>query len=461
MNENKENKNNKRFLIRMKIEGVGMIMKGNIVFKHITKCVLILAVLIACFTLDGNKVYAKDMKEVKIEKLNVKVYKGTVKNNMALKNMSYDIYYYDTNKNKKYALKKGQTDKNGTIKVKIKVPKNVKYVYINYKTSNDKVGKVVSILGKEHSFVYSLKLSGGKINLEPVIQFSKTDANYNDFVYNVVNTFDIYNQIYDKLDSDIKLTKKVLDKNGIKTKQKSYKLPKVNLMYDYRYTKSGGLFTKVGGKGLGDLKPNERYIKIGYKNSTKDFSQSKVNDNIWVNLSHEWNHALMFNSGAKMLGGGYDSHSSYNENLNTVWKEGWALFQANRTTWGYNHNVRLDYDVQKTRRNILYGKPTNVTAMNVLRDIYDYTGKHEPNETFDIGLNISPKFDVQYKGTSREKLASGLMFISMYDSKASTLEEYLKYLRDESGMIKDKNKFKEVLVVNGLTNNLKFKYYNK
>ena len=42
----------------------------------------------------------------------------------------------------------------------------------------------------------------------------------------------------------------------------------------------------------------------------------------------------------------YKTHLSYNNNQNVSYKEGWALFQANRSTWGYNMNTKLDTTVQ-------------------------------------------------------------------------------------------------------------------
>ena len=70
-----------------------------------------------------------------------------------------------------------------------------------------------------------------------------------------------------------------------------------------------------------------------------------------------------------MTGYGYKTHSSYNKVPQVSYKEGWGLFHANRFTWKYNMNIRLDDDVQNKDRQLLYGKSTNRTAYSVFRDI--------------------------------------------------------------------------------------------
>ena len=52
-------------------------------------------------------------------------------------------------------------------------------------------------------------------------------------------------------------------------------------------------------------------------------------------------------------------------------KEGWALFQANRSTWGYNMNTKLDTTVQTSKNHKFGNKQNFATVYNVLRDFYD------------------------------------------------------------------------------------------
>lgn len=156
-----------------------------------------------------------------------------------------------------------------------------------------------------------------------------------------------------------------------------------------------------------------------------------------------------------MDGGGYSSHSGYNNNIKTSYKEGWALFQANRYPYGYDRNWHLDNSMQTSetgdsagKLEKCYGKSTNWTVNSVLRDIYDMDSPREPEDQYDIAKDWKPDV-VSGDQEFRKKLSTGLMFIAMVNSKATTLEEYVTYMK-ENEFVKDKIRFDIIMVLNGV-----------
>ena len=157
----------------------------------------------------------------------------------------------------------------------------------------------------------------------------------------------------------------------------------------------------------------------------------------------------------------YKTHLSYNNNQNVSYKEGWALFQANRSTWGYNMNTKLDTTVQTSNfknhkfgnKQKLFGKSTNATVYNVLRDFYDLENIEEgKNDQYNIAEDVFNNHS--YTNKQKEQLSNGLLFLAMFNSKATTLEKLIFYL--DKNFVNDKTSFKNVLKINGLNENGQF-----
>ncbi|ULG73999.1 hypothetical protein [Macrococcus brunensis] len=98
-------------------------------------------------------------------------------------------------------------------------------------------------------------------------------------------------------------------------------------------------------------------------------------------------------------------------------------------------NWALDVSVQRSQLNYrygnyekLYGKSTNLTVFHVLRDIYDPNNKIESSQDpYDI---VNDVFEgKKYSDSEKENLANGLTYIAMRESKATTLEEYIKFMQ--------------------------------
>ena len=59
-----------------------------------------------------------------------------------------------------------------------------------------------------------------------------------------------------------------------------------------------------------------------------------------------------------------------------------------------------------------------------------------------------------YTNKQKEQLSNGLLFLAMFNSKATTLEKLIFYL--DKNFVNDKTSFKNVLKINGLNENGQF-----
>lgn len=234
------------------------------------------------------------------------------------------------------------------------------------------------------------------------------------------------------------------------------------------YNEKGGAFFKSNSEGIGVIKKGTPYIHVPHPESLSAKTRAEQKENLNANLSHEWAHWTMYQALGSLDSDDYSSHSGYNTNVKTSYKEGWALFHANRYPYGYHWNWRLDnsmqtsetIDIKNGRLEKCYGKSTNWTLNSVLRDIYDKEAKDknlkelEPEDQYDIAKDWKPDVvsgDQEY----RKKLSTGLMFIAMVNNKATTLEEYVTYMK-ENEIVKDNIRFDILLTLNGLEYNGRF-----
>jgi len=186
---------------------------------------------------------------------------------------------------------------------------------------------------------------------------------------------------------------------------------------------------------------------------------------IWlINLSHEWSHWIMYSAlnGFNTGGGHYNDRYSVCD-PRVSWKEGWALTQSNLIAtalgnWPYNSYQfgRLQFDTSPQSNNVT-GKSTLSTVNGVLIDIFDkdytYNGLEGVNEEefFDLASEhslLEGNFNKD-RAMKDSKLANGLLIIAMVNSKATTLSEYIQYLRNNGYIINDAQ-FDDMLSLNGI-----------
>ena len=215
-----------------------------------------------------------------------------------------------------------------------------------------------------------------------------------------------------------------------------------------------GLFTKAN-RDIGDISKGERYLKINLPFLNKASEYNRFEELMRIYVAHEYAHWTMFQSIGRegMTGYGYRTHSSYNKVPQVSYKEGYALLHANRFPYRFNMNGRLDVLVQGAEREKLYGKSTNKTVMNVFKDIYDLDNRVEKrDDLYNISDDVLGKNG--YTKTQREQLSNGLIYITMRDSKATTLEEYVTYLKKY--YVNDVREFNKILNINGINDKGQF-----
>lgn len=183
-----------------------------------------------------------------------------------------------------------------------------------------------------------------------------------------------------------------------------------------------------------------------------------------INLVHEWSHWVMYSAlgGFNTGNGKYDGHYTICD-PRVSWKEGWSVAQSNLIStscgnWPYSSYQfgRKVYDTSPQDHNVT-GKPTISTVNGVLIDIFDkdytYKGLEGVNEEefYDLASDHS-KLTTTFNNDRAIKdgrLANGLMTIAMVNSKATTLSEYIQFLKS-SGMVKNVKEFHDMLSLNGI-----------
>ena len=228
-----------------------------------------------------------------------------------------------------------------------------------------------------------------------------------------------------------------------------YELKPITVLYENGYSKTSSAAFASMGNDLGEVKKGTPYLSIPHIEKMKTYSREQQDEWYKVNLSHEWAHWAMFLALGRLAGGGYFEHTGYNADVQMSYKEGWAVFHANRYAYGYNWNWLLDNSLQSGSKKYTdcFGKSTNWTVNSVLRDIYDKESPRESEDQYDLAKDWKPTIANDHE--ARKKLSNGLMFVIMAKSKARTLEEYIGYMK-ANGFVKDLESFDKVLSLNGL-----------
>lgn len=430
--------------------------------KVFHSCLLVLLGIV--FFTVGSESHAAE-KPVTINRFLLQLYSDKKEEAIPIRNASVNVLYYDADGKRQFLRNDVKSDENGEIKnVTVNMPEGINRVYFQYGMTNSEVGSLVSSKGNVYHPIVSAIIPENR-------QIDHTDTRFimnlgneatKEFNYQLFTFWDLYQELVKEMKDNVQTA---LDAFPELKNDFNFSFEPIPVLYEpnYTYDEKGGAFFKSKSEGIGVIKKGTPYIHVPHPESLSVKTRAEQKENLSVNLSHEWAHWTMYQALGSLDGGGYSTHSGYNTNVKTSYKEGWALFHANRYPYGYHWNWRLDTSMQTSetvykngRLEKCYGKSTNWTVNSVLRDIYDMEATNydkdatnmEPEDQYDIAKDWKPDVvsgDQEY----RKKLSTGLMFIAMVNSKATTLEEYVTYMKD-NGFVKDKIRFDIDLILNGV-----------
>lgn len=422
--------------------------------KVLNGCLLVLLGIV--FIMVGSEGHAAE-KPVTVNRFLLQLYSDKKEEAIPIKNASVKVMYYDAD-GKRHTVGEGiSSDDNGEIKnVTVNMPEEIKRIYFQLGLTNSDVGSLVNSKGGVYYPIVSILIPENR-------QIDHTETRFimnggvestKESNYQAIKVWNLYQMMVKEMKDNVQTT---LDTFPELKETFEFSFKPIPIMYEtnYMYDKNGGAFFKSKSEGIGVIKKDTPFIHIPHPESLNSKTRAQQEEAFNVNLSHEWAHWTMYQALGRLDGGGYSSHSGYNANVKTSYKEGWGLFHANRYPYGYNWSWRLDNSMQISdtvetsgRLEKCYGKSTNWTVNSVLRDIYDMESPREPEDQYDIAKDWKPNVvsgDQEY----RKKLSTGLMFIAMVNSKATTLEEYVTYMKD-NGFVKDKIRFDIDLILNGV-----------
>lgn len=408
------------------------------------KLVLLFVLLLSVFAV-GHKAMAQD-NNITIKNYQVKVTTPDRARLLNIPNSKTEIYYYRKSDGKKVTVDNVITNKKGEINnVKVNVPSDVNRLYFVHELKDSKGNGITDENNRIIKMISSKKIDGNN-TIDTIEKRIFGNRNNNNANYSYLYAWNVLNEVIDDYKDATTFTSKELQRKTGKYVRPFDEKP-IKIKYN-ESDKVGGMFT-TSAINRGDIKNGEQYIKFNlpFLENASDFNTFA--NRIRVYVAHEYGHWTMFQSIGRegMTRYGYRTHISYNEVPQVSYKEGYALFQANRFPYRFNMNGNLDVLVQGSRRDMLYGKSTNSTVMHVLRDIYDLDNRIEKrDDIYNISDDVLGKEG--YTETQREQLSSGLMYITMRDSKATTLEEYITYLKKY--YVNDVKEFNKILNLNGI-----------
>lgn len=357
-----------------------------------------------------------------------------------------EIYYYDLD-GKKCVLKTIQTDAHGYIKnIPLELPDSIhrNQLFFRYLLKNEKYGYLVNKSGIQYGAITSAFIPGSKrLNVDTTREFPNAVK-----ISSAAKTWELFVSSVDEVQSSIDYTQKV--SNYKLRNDFEFKPIFIQCEKDERLNNS----FNIAKNDIGSIPKGAPYLSI---NDADDGTRL-------INLIHEWSHWVMYSAlgGFNTGGGNYDGRYTVCD-PRVSWKEGWAIAQSNLITtaywkWPYSSYQfgRKTFDTSPQDHNVI-GKSTLSTVNGVLIDIFDkdytYKGLEGVNEEefYDLASDhskLTSSFDTD-RAIKDGRLANGLMTIAMINSKATTLSEYIQYLKS-SGMIKSSEQFDAMLEINGI-----------
>ena len=389
-------------------------------------------------------------KTIHIKHYNMKLTSTFKDKPIALPDSKTNIYYYRKSDGRKISIKTVYSDHNGNINnVKVNVPTNITRIYFSHQLIDRKNSMLLDEKGNNITITSSELIKNNAININQVKMIgNKTSYNGN---YSYANAWYVYRDMIKDYHDATSFTKREL-----KNKQHKDVSPFIEKPVKLKYTHSNKMsgLANTYKEDLGKIKKGDFVIRLNLPMLDEQHNQKRLDELHRVYIAHEYAHFTMFQAIGRegMTSYGYQSHSSYNKVPQVSYKEGWGLFHANRFPYRLNMNGNLDVIVQGKDKEILYGKSTNRTVFHVLRDIYDLDNRIEKqNDIYNIAYD---NFGKNYTKSQIEQLSNGLMYFSMRDSKATTLEQYIKYLKQH--YVHNQTTFNQILKLNGLNTNGQF-----
>ncbi|EOH96189.1 hypothetical protein [Enterococcus pallens] len=333
-------------------------------------------------------------------------------------------------------LHEGITNEQGEIQdvALHKIPLQGASLKISYILGNAQRGYVQKYNKKPYSFVFTLRLGN-----ENTIDFTDHQVLFGQakkeetFFYNFqaarINYY--FDQAVQAQADAIKQARKLFPDTA------NVSIKPININFEQgKYLDRSNAFSRNGhdNSAIPDIVVGDR--------SDKSFETK----NLMHNIMHEWTHWNMYAAFA-MPSGKYDSHYGVNSDPKISYKEGWALF-AGEVFADPESLVETDTLVQENDDqgvNRLFGQSTNLTVQQVLYDLLD-TGSQ------DEAFHISERYlNEELSEQEIKQLNFGILYTLMMESEATTLQGYLIDLEDKYIVTaSDKEKFNEVLKINGL-----------
>lgn len=383
-----------------------------------------------------SSVRGTDTRNIELRRFYIEVTDGAVGSVPAsMPNTNVSISYsYD---NKEIQLYEGKTNGSGEIlNLTLKnIPVDITSLKIKYVLGNDERGFIQKFNKKSYQFLYTLSLNSNLINTKgnPKVRFG-SQGNEDSYFYNFQAVR--INYYFDEAVGQYK--ENVLLANNLLPETPRFELPPINIHFE----KEKYLDKKNGFYRNGFDNDKISNIVIADK-SDRIFDEWYLKHNV----IHEWSHWNLYKNIGK-FGGPYDTHYTYNADPAVSFGEGWPLFVGEMYAKNYDLNNR-DRQVQTDNYggiNRLYGKSTNVTVQKVLHDLLDVVSSDED-------FSISNRFlDEETNEVHQRKLNLGILHTVMVESKATTLQDFIKYLEKKYVLTKsDKEKFAKLLEVNGLS----------
>ena len=396
--------------------------------KVFRSCMLVLFGIM--FLMIGNEGVAAE-KPVTVNRFLTQVYSDKKEEAIPIRNASVKILYYDA-QGKRQILKDDITsDNNGEIRnVSVNVPEEINRIYFEYWLSRPEVGNVVNAKGITYRPITSWPIPENRTIDVTSTRFFVNSSHEDSKEYNY-QSIKVWNLYYDMVNDTKEGVKLAFNTFPQLRENFQYLIKPITVLYEYEHKRTAGAVFSRTSNGIGEIQKGDSYISIPHIDAMNTYTRDKQDEWFNVNLSHEWSHWTMYLAiGSQMAGGSYDGHTGYNIDEGMSYKEGWGVFHANRYAYGYNWNWLRDNSIQIGEGKYVncFGRSTNWTVNSVLRDIYDKESPREPEDQYDIARDWMP--NVALKGDEyRKKLSNGLMFITMVKSKATTLAEYIQYMK--------------------------------
>lgn len=357
-----------------------------------------------------------------------------------------EIYYYDIN-GKKCSLKTTETDDLGYVRnISLELPETIhrNQLFFRYLLKNEKYGYLINTNGAQYGAITSAFIPVNKVlSIDTTREFPNAAT-----MSSAAKTWELFISSVDEVQASVNYA----EENSPFKMRDDFEIKPLFVQYEKDQELKNSF--NIAHNNIGLISKGTSYISI---------NDADVGTRL-INLIHEWSHWIMYSAlnGVNTGDGKYSGHYTYTD-PRVSWKEGWALAQSNILStalggWTYSSYQfgRKQFDTSPQDHNVI-GKSTLSTVNGVIIDIFDkdytYKGLEGVNEEefYDLTSDhskLTSAFDTE-RAIKEGRLANGLMTIAMVNSKATTLTEYIQYLKS-SGMIKSIDHFHSMLNLNGI-----------